>query len=198
MLTVSVGLTTPLDLSPLAQLALGFVVLDFFDYAFHRLKHHWRWLWLLHAVHHSDLQVDASTGVRFHPVEVAVETTLKVLLLLALGIPLWVEGARAVVLNPFIFFQHANLAYPPWLENAIGGVVVNPSTHRLHHSPDPRETNSNYGTIFLLWDRLFGTYVAPSGPRPEQYGLAPLADERWQSLLGMLTTPLRARSLATR
>ena len=74
---------------------------------------------------------------------------------------------------------------------------MTPSMHRVHHSPEPHQTNSNYGVVFSFWDRLFGTYVAPSGPRPERYGLSRLGDEpRWQSLAGMLLTPLRARAYA--
>jgi len=198
MLTLSAGWLTPLDLAPLTQFALGFVLLDLVDYFYHRLSHRWRPLWLLHLVHHSDPHVDTSTAVRFHPVEVSIEMTLKLLLLLALGIPLWVEGARAVVLNPVSVFQHANIAYPRWLESAIGWLLVTASMHRVPHSPEPHETNSNYGVVFSCWDRLFGTYVAPSGPRPQRYGLAGITDEaRWQSVAGMLLTPVRARAFAT-
>ena len=198
MLTLSDGWLTPLGLPPLAQFALGFTLLDLFDYFYHRLVHRWRPLWLLHAVHHSDLHVDASTAVRFHPLEVSIEMTLKSLLLLALGIPLWVEGARAVVLNPWSAVQHANIVYPRRLERAIGWLLVTAPMHRLHHSPEPRETNSNYGVVFSFWDRMFGTYVAPSGPGPQRYGLARLGGEaRWQSVAGMLLTPVRARAFAT-
>jgi sterol desaturase/sphingolipid hydroxylase (fatty acid hydroxylase superfamily) len=198
MLTLSDGWLTPLALGPLAQFAFGFLLLDFVDYFFHRLVHRWRPLWLLHVVHHSDPHVDTSTAVRFHPIEVSIEMTLKALLLLALGIPLWVEGARAVILNPWSVFQHANIAYPRRLENAIGWLLVTASMHRVHHSPEPHQTNSNFGVVFSFWDRLFGTYVAPEGPRPQRYGLAHITDEaRWQSVAGMLLTPVRARSFAT-
>ncbi len=195
LLTASNGLLTPLDLSPAAQFAVGFVLVDCVDYFFHRLMHRWRWLWLLHAVHHSDPHLDASTAVRFHPVEVSIEVAFKVALLLALGIPLWVEGARAVVLNPIAFFQHANIAWPAGFERAIGWLVQTPSMHRVHHSPVPRETNSNFGAVFSFWDRLFGTYLRPSGPRPAAFGLAKLTADRWQTVAGMLSTPLRARRL---
>jgi sterol desaturase/sphingolipid hydroxylase (fatty acid hydroxylase superfamily) len=195
MLTVSNGLLTPLGLSPVTQFAAGFVLIDLVDYGFHRLAHRWGWLWRLHVVHHSDPHLDVSSAVRFHPVEVSIEVALKAALLLALGIPLWVEGARAVVLNPLSFVQHANIGFPRGLERAFGGLLVTPWMHRLHHSPEPAHFNSNFGAVFALWDRLFGTYVRPQNARPVRYGIPTLADDRWQSIGGMLLTPIRARQL---
>lgn len=194
-LTVSDGLLTALALPALAQFALGFLLADFFDYGFHRLLHRWRWLWLIHSVHHSDPQVDVSTGARFHPIEVTIEVALKSLLLLGLGIPLWVEGARAVLLNPINFYQHGNVEYPPWIERRLGWLLVTAEMHRLHHSPDRAETDSNYGAVFSFWDRWFGTYTAPDPSRGRSFGLRALAAESWQSVAGMMLTPLRARRL---
>jgi len=194
-LTESQGLLTELSLSPIALAAIGFVLADFFDYALHRLLHRWRWLWLIHCVHHSDSQMDASTGARFHPAEVVVEAVLKTTVFLLLGIPLWVDGARAVVLNPINLMQHANVEYPRWIEQRLGWLLVTPEMHRIHHSPEPCETNSNFGAVFSFWDRLFGTYVRPERTREPVYGLRQLAAERWQTVTGMMLTPLRARGL---
>jgi sterol desaturase/sphingolipid hydroxylase (fatty acid hydroxylase superfamily) len=181
----------------LAQFALGFVLLDFFDYGFHRLMHRWRWLWLIHSVHHSDPQVDASTGTRFHPVEVIIEIILKCLLLLGLGIPLWVLGARACVVNPINLLQHGNVDYPAWVERRLGWLLVTADMHRLHHSPDAHETNSNYGVVFSFWDRWFGTYRPPEPERGRSFGLRSLAGESWQTVAGMVMTPIHARRIET-
>lgn len=194
-LTESKGLLTALALPALAQFGIGFVLADFFDYAFHRLMHRWRWLWLIHSVHHSDPQLDASTGARFHPVEVTIEVVLKSFLFLGLGVPLWVEGARACVLNPINLVQHGNVEYPPWIERRLGWLLVTPEMHRIHHSPDAQETNSNYGAAFSFWDRWFGTYTAPDPSRGRSFGLRALAADSWQSVAGMMLTPLRARRL---
>jgi len=196
-LTESDGLLSALRLPAVALFALGFVLADLIDYAFHRLQHRWRWLWLIHSVHHSDPQLDASTGARFHPGEVVIEVLLKTAIFLGLGIPLWVEGARAAVLNPINFLQHANVEYPRWIERRLGWLLVTADMHRIHHSPDPRETNSNYGAVFSFWDRWFGTYIAPDPGRVPLYGLRQLAADSWQTVLGMMLTPIRARRLGT-
>ena len=194
-LTESRGWLTELSLSPIALAVIGFVLADFFDYAFHRLLHRWRWLWLIHCVHHSDSHLDASTGARFHPAEVVLETVLKTSVFLALGIPLWAEGARAVVLNPLNLMQHANVEYPAWIEHRLGWLLVTPDMHRIHHSPEAHETNSNFGAVFSCWDRLFGTYIRPDRARAPVYGLRQLDADGWQTVAGMMLTPVRARGL---
>jgi sterol desaturase/sphingolipid hydroxylase (fatty acid hydroxylase superfamily) len=120
---------------------------------------------------------------------------LKTILFLARGIPLWVEGARAVVLNPLNLLQHANVEYPRWIERRLGWLLVTADMHRIHHSPEPRETNSNFGAVFSFWDRLFGTYVPPDPARAPTYGLRSLAADSWQTVAGMMLTPIRARGL---
>jgi sterol desaturase/sphingolipid hydroxylase (fatty acid hydroxylase superfamily) len=196
-LTESDGLLSAIPLPAVALFALGFVLTDLFDYAFHRLLHRWRWLWLIHSVHHSDPQLDASTGLRFHPGEVVIEVVLKTFLFLGLGIPLWVEGARAVVLNPVNLLQHANVEYPRWIERRLGWLIVTADMHRIHHSPDARDTNSNYGAVFSFWDRWFGTYTAPDPARVPSYGLRALVADSWQTVAGMMLTPIRARRLGS-
>jgi sterol desaturase/sphingolipid hydroxylase (fatty acid hydroxylase superfamily) len=196
-LTESHGLLTALALPAVVLFGVGFLLADFFDYAFHRLLHRWRWLWLIHSVHHSDGHLDVSSGGRFHPAEVAFEVALKTILFLALGIPLWVEGARAVILNPLNLVQHANVEYPRWIEQRLGWLLVTADMHRVHHSPESRETDSNFGAVFSFWDRLFGTYVAPNPAREPVYGLRKLVDDSWQTVTGMMLTPLRARGLGS-
>ena len=196
-LTQSSGLLTPLALAVSAQFVIGFLLIDFFEYSFHRAAHRWHWLWLFHAVHHSDTELDTSTGVRFHPLESAINQSLIIVLMLTLGLPLWVLLARAIVQNPIDFVLHANLRFPDWVESRLGWLLVTPRMHRVHHSPVPAETNSNYGVMLSIWDRIFGTYTSPVGERPARYGLSKLGEDSWQSFGGMLFTPLRARRLGT-
>jgi sterol desaturase/sphingolipid hydroxylase (fatty acid hydroxylase superfamily) len=191
------GLLTPLGL-PIWGLAIaGLLATDLAGYAFHRLSHRWRWLWLIHSVHHSDRQLDASTAVREHPVEMILDVALLAGTLTVLGVPLWVEGMRAAVLNPQAMAQHANVAYPAWVERVFGWLLVTPAMHRVHHSPDPRETDTNYGIMFSFWDRLFGSYRAPDPAAAGRFGLDRLRDERWQTVRGMLVTPVAARGIPT-
>jgi sterol desaturase/sphingolipid hydroxylase (fatty acid hydroxylase superfamily) len=191
------GLLTPLGL-PIWGLAIaGVFATDFVGYWFHRLSHRWRWLWLIHSVHHSDQHLDASTAVREHPVEMIFDVALLAGTLMALGVPLWVEGLRAAFLNPQAMAQHANIAYPRWVERTFGWLLVTPAMHRVHHSPDVRETDTNFGIMFSFWDRIFGTYRAPDPAGTSGFGLERLRDERWQTFPGMLLTPLAARAIPT-
>jgi sterol desaturase/sphingolipid hydroxylase (fatty acid hydroxylase superfamily) len=159
------------------------------------LLHRWRPFWLLHAVHHADPYVDVSTGLRHHPIEVAVQVVGKVGLYLALGIPLWIEAARTVMLNPMVLMQHANIRYPIGLERSMAWLFVTPGMHRVHHLPDPQHTNCNFGQVFTIWDRLFGTYRSIRIPTDAQFGLRNLAGDSWQTVRGMLLTPFLARRI---
>jgi sterol desaturase/sphingolipid hydroxylase (fatty acid hydroxylase superfamily) len=191
------GLLGPLGLSKIALFVIGFLFGDLVEYLFHRLCHAWKWLWLVHAVHHSDPELDVSSGLRFHPLEVVLGTALKIAVFAALGIPLWIEAARAVVVHPMNFLQHANIAYPAWVERRLRWLLVTPALHRLHHSPLEPETDANYGVVLSTWDRLLGTYRHPPSERPARYGLSKLVADSWQTVGGMLMTPVRARRLGT-
>ena len=187
------GLLTPLPVA--AQLIIAFVVMDLSTYVVHRLFHAQRWLWLMHSVHHSDADVDVSTSIRHHPIEVAIDVAIKLALYLLLGLPLWMEAARTLLINPLSMAQHANIAYPAWVERPLRWLLVTPAMHRVHHLPEAPATDSNYGQCFSFWDRLFGTYLSPDPAQAARFGLANLAGESFQSLPGMLLTPVRARRL---
>ena len=189
------GLLTPLPL--IVQLLIAFVVMDLATYGVHRLFHAQRWLWLMHSVHHSDAQVDVSTSIRHHPVEVAIDVAFKLALYLLLGLPLWIEAARTLLINPLSMAQHANIAYPPWIERPLRWLLVTPAMHRVHHIPNEAETNSNFGQCFSFWDRMFGTYRPADPALPPRFGLANLGGESFQSIAGMLLTPVRAWRLRT-
>jgi sterol desaturase/sphingolipid hydroxylase (fatty acid hydroxylase superfamily) len=172
---------------------LAFLLLDFADYAFHRLSHRSRVLWLLHSVHHSDTAVDVSTNLRHHPVHVLATILWKIVAVAAVGAPILLAMVRETLVMVVAQFHHAAIAWPGWIEQTIGWVFVSPRAHWVHHSPIDGETDANFGTGLVLWDRLFGTYVDPTRPRVERFGLNALRDQRWQSALGMLLTPIRAR-----
>lgn len=194
LLEAPTGLLAPLALPIAAQIAIAFVVTDLFEYALHRLAHRWRPLWLIHAVHHSDPHVDVTTGARNHPFETAIAITGRVAIYLALGLPLWIELVRVVVVNTLFLAQHANVEFPRAIE-ALRVVFVTPAVHRQHHSPVAPLIDRNFGQMFSFWDRLFGTYAEPAAPAPPAYGLRKLAGERWQTVAGALLTPFHARSV---
>ena len=187
-----IGLLNLIALPLWIVVPLGFLLADFADYLFHRLSHSWRWVWMLHAVHHSDPHLDTTSAVRTHPLHAIAMIAWRVLVAFALGIPLWVILLRDVAAASLAALHHANLAWPERVDRWLRRLVVTPAMHKLHHSPERASTNANFGGLFSFWDRLFGTYRAP-GASPAAYGLARLGAPRDQSLWGMLVTPLRAR-----
>jgi sterol desaturase/sphingolipid hydroxylase (fatty acid hydroxylase superfamily) len=176
---------------PLAlQLALGLLASDLMDYGLHVASHRWRWFWRLHAVHHSDTHLDATTAQRFHPIETSIYIVAKLGLYVVLGLPFWIEGVRAIFFNSLLFIQHANIAYPRCVER-IGWLLVTPGMHRIHHALDRVRQDSNYGLIFPFWDRLFGTFRAQEKDMIRQVGLTGYQGEDWQTVGGMLAMPFR-------
>lgn len=173
---------------------LGVLIIDLGDYAYHRFSHHNRFLWRLHAVHHTDTKLDISTTLRAHPLELVSSNFWKIALALACGVPIWVIGFRELLLFPLIFLQHANVALPARFETALGRLLITPVLHRLHHSVIRAEHDSNYGEGLVLWDKIFGTFKQPGSVRPEEYGLKGCDTDKFQTLDGMLLTPFKIYS----
>jgi len=175
------------------DLLVGILLLDLAEYIFHRLSHSVRWMWLFHAVHHSDTQLDVTTAMRFHPGELIVNICWKIAVCFLLGLPLWLVGARGAIMTLATLFQHSNIAWPSRIDRMLRPIFITPGLHRRHHSPDPAENNTNFGEIFSFWDRIFGTY-REGGQSPDAgYGLPRLMADRFQTLWGLIITPFSAR-----
>ena len=171
---------------------LAFLALDCLIYWQHRLLHI-EPFWRLHLMHHADLDLDASSGLRFHPLEVVLSMALKMLAVLLLGAPAVAVLAFEVALNVTSMFNHANLRLPAALDRRLRLVLVTPDMHRVHHSTIRRETDSNFGFNLPWWDRLFATYRAQPerGHGGMSIGLpAPRGPECF-SLAAMLWMPFR-------
>lgn len=135
------------------------LVFDLTIYAQHRLFHIIGPLWLFHRVHHTDVEYDVTTGMRFHPVSIMISMAIKLLLVLLLGpLPVAVLIAE-ILLNATSMFNHSNIRLAPGLEKALRYVIVTPDMHRIHHSTLPGEHGANFGFNFPWWDRFFGTYL---------------------------------------
>lgn len=173
--------------------AAGVVLLDLAIYLQHRVFHAVPALWRLHRVHHADLEIDATTGLRFHPVEILLSMAIKIAVVMALGVPAVAVLAFEVLLNAGSLFSHANLALPRGLDAALRAVLVTPGMHRVHHSVVRAETDSNFGFCLSWWDRLFGTYrAAPAaGPDGVTIGLEQFRDPAELRLDRLLTQPFR-------
>jgi sterol desaturase/sphingolipid hydroxylase (fatty acid hydroxylase superfamily) len=151
------GLLAALDLPLWAGIVLTVVLLDLLIYFQHRVFHAVPFLWRLHRVHHADTEMDATTGLRFHPVEILLSVFIKMAAVLALGAP--PEGVLLfeILLNASSMFEHAAITLPPRLDAALRRVIVTPSLHRIHHSVRREETDSNFGFNLSIWDQWFGT-----------------------------------------
>ena len=145
------------------------LLLDLIIYFQHRVFHAVPLLWRLHRVHHADPELDASSGLRFHPVEILLSLGIKAIAVVVLGAPAEAVLAFEVLLNATALFSHANLALPAWLDRPLRLVLVTPDMHRVHHSEIERETNSDFGFCLSVWDRIFGTYIAE--PAKGQLGM---------------------------
>lgn len=172
----------------------AFALLDASDYIFHRMSHNVRWLWLLHSVHHSDSRMDLTTNLRQHPLHLVPAEFWKLLACAAIGVPAWVFLIHEILGLGFAHLQHAAIRWPHWLDRALPWLVITPRMHWSHHSPDPMRTNSNYGVILSIWDRVFDT-LAPAVTGKPEFGLRVLDAPTWHTAWGMLLTPWRARKL---
>jgi sterol desaturase/sphingolipid hydroxylase (fatty acid hydroxylase superfamily) len=175
-----IGLLNMLDIAPWVSFLIALAVLDLAIYGQHVLFHHVPALWRIHRVHHADRDIDVTTALRFHPVEIILSMGIKIALVLALGAPAAAVIAFEVILNGMAMFNHANLRLPGPLDRLLRALVVTPDMHRVHHSVYMNETNSNFGFNLSLWDRLFGTYKeAPAdGHQGMTIGLTEFQDDR--------------------
>jgi len=189
-------------LFPLARLpywvavVFGVIALDLTIYLQHVVFHHVPWLWRLHRMHHADLDIDVTTGVRFHPVEIVLSILIKIVAVLALGVPALGVVVFEVLLNATSMFNHSNVALPPWLEPTVRWIVVTPQMHQVHHSIERAETDSNFGFNLPWWDRLFGTYRGEpqAGEQDMIVGLSIFRDVTESKVSRLLTQPFRKES----
>jgi len=148
-------------------------------------------LWQFHMMHHADLDIDVTTGLRFHPVEILVSMLIKLSAVAAIGPSPLAVLIFEVTLNGTAMFNHSNVKMPLRLDRVLRLLVVTPDMHRVHHSVTIRETNSNFGFNFPWWDRFFGTYrdQPVAGHEGMTIGLAQFRDPKENNLLTMLKLP---------
>jgi len=165
---------------PWAVLLASLLMLDLATYLIHRLEHAVFPLWRLHAVHHADVDVDASTAIRHHPLEAILNGIVLLAFMLVLGMPLWTFPTYAVIAVAVQVAQHANLKLPARLERSLGLVVMTPGLHRTHHASTPEYYGTNFGTVLSIWDRCFFTLAPPLPDRdPPSFGVVPFQAERY-------------------
>jgi sterol desaturase/sphingolipid hydroxylase (fatty acid hydroxylase superfamily) len=187
------GLMNTIALTPWIAIPLGVVALDLALYFQHVTFHAVPVLWRLHRVHHSDLDIDVTTGTRFHPFEILISTGIKCAAVAAIGAPAAAVLVFEVLLNATAMFNHANAKLPAALDQALRWLLVTPDMHRVHHSIVYNETNSNFGFNLPWWDRLFGTYRAQpaSGHETMTIGVDAFRSRADLRLDRLLVQPLR-------
>jgi len=188
-----IGLLQTVPLPFWLQVTVSLLLLDLLIYYQHRLFHSLPLLWRLHRVHHSDMDIDVTTGNRFHPLEIVISMLIKLVAVALLGAPALAVVIFEAGLNACAQFNHGNIKLPLAVDKYLRLILVTPDMHRVHHSIIPRETDSNFGFSIPLWDRLFGTYR----PQPRDghlgmtIGLKEFREPAELSLLRLLIQPLR-------
>lgn len=190
------GLFNLLELPFAVNLILSLLLMDLAIYTQHVIFHHIPILWRLHRVHHIDLDYDVTTGARFHPIEIMLSMLIKFALICVLGVAPLTVIVFELILNGAAMFNHGNIRLPATLDKYLRLVLVTPDMHRVHHSVQMDETNSNFGFNLPWWDRVFGTYKAQpdAGQEGMQIGVKGFDNPReTQWLPGMLWVPFRRK-----
>ncbi|MCP4205252.1 MAG: sterol desaturase family protein [bacterium] len=185
------GLLHRIDLPFALAVIASVILLDLAIYLQHVMFHAVPVLWRLHMVHHSDQDFDLTTGIRFHPVEIVLSIVIKFAVIAALGPPPAAVFLFAVLLNATSMFNHGNVRLPIGFDRWLRWILVTPDMHRVHHSVEIDESNSNFGFNLPWWDRLFGTYRAQprAGHEGMQLGVEQLEQPEPRGLLGLLVLP---------
>jgi len=170
---------------------LALALFDLWMYLWHRVNHRIPLLWRFHRMHHSDNQVDATAALRFHIGELIFSSLLRLAVIPLLGLSLSQVILYEICLQPVIIFHHSNVALPEAWDRLLRIFIVTPNMHRVHHSNVPDETDSNYSSIFSFWDRLGKSFRRRKNFASLKFGLNEFPEERWQTFLGMLKTPLK-------
>ena len=190
------GLFNVYTVSPYIAVAASVIIMDFVIYLQHVLVHAVPILWRLHRVHHADPDYDVTTGARFHTIEIILSMLIKFATILLLGPPVIAVILFEIILNATAMFNHSNIGLPAGIDRTLRWFLVTPDMHRVHHSIEDDEANSNFGFSLTWWDRIFGTYR--DQPRGGHQGMTigihkyrDTKDVSW--LTGMLTLPFRGK-----
>lgn len=190
------GLLNIIALPEWVAILLSVLALDLVIYAQHLLFHRINLFWLLHRMHHTDMDIDLTSALRFHPLEILCSLLIKMAMVAILGPPALAVLIFEVLLNGMAMFNHGNVRIPAALDSLLRGIVVTPDMHRVHHSILPRELNRNFGFNLSWWDRLFGTYQAQpaAGHDDMTIGLKGFMDIRYARFGKMIMNPFEKRS----
>ncbi|WP_379553963.1 sterol desaturase family protein [Qipengyuania sp. DGS5-3] len=190
------GLLNLVELPVWAEFIIAFLLLDLIIYAQHRITHRIPFLWRMHKVHHADPDFDITTAARFHPFEIMLSMLYKMSCVVLIGPAVLAVFLFEVIFNAATIFTHANVGLPPKIDRLVRLIFVTPDMHRIHHSVHRTESDSNYGTLLSVWDRVFGSYSARSrgGRHDLTIGMPDYQDSRPNGLGFSLTLPFKSET----
>jgi sterol desaturase/sphingolipid hydroxylase (fatty acid hydroxylase superfamily) len=175
------------------EMCFGILALDLAIYTQHVIFHRIPLLWRLHRMHHADQDIDVTTGIRFHPIEILLSMWIKIVVVMLLGVSPLIVIIFEILLNASALFNHSNIYLPKTIDRYLRFLIVTPDMHRVHHSIIPKETHSNFGFFLSIWDRIFNTYLCqPSlGHQHVSIGLPIFRSKIEQRIDKMLSQPFR-------
>ncbi len=190
------GLLYLIEMPLWAQIIVGVLLLDMIGaYFIHWLEHQVKWMWKFHLVHHSDTTVDVTTGLRHHPGETVFRIFFTICAVIIVGAPIWMVMFYQSLSVLFAHITHANINMPKALDKILSFVFVTPNMHKVHHHYMQPLSDTNYGNIFSIWDRLFGTFASVDNIAELTYGIdthmAPEENDRLSNLLRIPFQPYR-------
>jgi len=183
------GIVSLLSITDPWRFYIVFVLFDLWMYIWHVLNHRVAFLWRFHRMHHSDPMLNVTSALRFHTGELILSSLVRLGVVGLLGMRLWDLILYESIMMPVIYLHHSSFNLPERLDTVLRSVIVTPRVHWVHHSVLWEETNSNYGTVFSWWDRLFRTFRLRIDPQSIEFGLLTMKSMTWQTLPGMLKTP---------
>jgi len=158
--TNDIGFLQMIDMNIYLTLIFGLVFMDLFSsYIPHWIEHHIKWMWKFHLIHHTDQHVDTTTANRHHPGESVIRFMFTTLAVIIMGAPMWLVFMYQAMSVVFTQFNHSNTKMPGWLDDTLVLVFCSPNMHRVHHHYRQPYSDKNYGNIFSIWDRVFGTFI---------------------------------------
>lgn len=185
--TQGFGVLQWIDMPLWAQAVVGVMLLDFFGaYLIHWIEHKVVFMWRFHLVHHSDTHVDVTTGLRHHPGEAVFRMVFTIIGVVVVGAPIWIIFLYQSISALFAHLTHANISMPKKIDRALSWVFITPLMHKVHHHYTQPYTDTNYGNIFAVWDRLFGTFAEVEDSSQIKYGIDTHMDPKENDNLGNL------------
>ena len=184
-----IGLLGVINFPYVLEIIIGLILFDLWMYIWHLLNHKLKFLWIFHRMHHSDINLDISTSIRFHPLEILISIIFQTVILMIIGIDLKMLFFYIIIFNFINIFHHSNFNLSENVDEIMQYIFVTPNMHRIHHSQLLIENNSNYSSTISIWDRVFRTFKRRVFPKQVIIGLKEYTLKKWQKPLGMLQMP---------